>query len=410
MKPAGAGLHVFVLVDALGWNLLPAEGFLRDLLPFQKPLRTILGFSSGAIPTLLTGAPPRVHGHWNLWAYDPSRSRFGWLRRLEGLPPGWLENRYARRLIRQAGRWLLGAGPGFECDISPRLLPWLRWVEDRNLYRPGGIAGISTAFDHWRRRGVDFRIYSYRDGWRGASDAAILARAERDVARSRATVFFVYLSGLDHFLHLHRREETAVRRRLETLAAQLRRLFAAVRRRDPAAEITVASDHGMAPVEHHCDLAGAVAELGFQMPRDYLAVYDSTMARFWFSSAAARQAIPARLAELDCGRMLTNRELREEGLDFADQRFGEVIFLLLPRWLAARSDFHGRGWEPSGMHGYDPADADSDAVLLSNIRPPGHTTHIAGMYELLLRPLGAPAEAGSATALEWAGPAAKAAS
>lgn len=406
---SGGRLHLFVLVDALGWNLLPAGGFLRDLLPYQRPLRTILGFSSGAIPTLLTGELPCVHGRWNLWAHDPAHSRFGWLRRLNWLPGPVLENRYARRLIRQAGRWLLGAGPGFECDISPRLLPWLRWVEDRNLYQPGGIPGIPTAFDRWREQGLNFRIYSYCDGWRGSSDAALLARAERDIARPDTGVFFVYLSGLDQFLHWHRPDAALVSARLETLAASLRRLFAAVWRRDNQAEIAVASDHGMAPVEHRYDVAGTVTQLGWGMPRDYLAVYDSTMARFWFFSAAARRAITARLSEIPCGRILTDRELRAEGLDFADHRFGEVIFLLHPRWLASNSDFHGRGWQPAGMHGYDPSDADSDAVLLSNAPPPNDMAHIVGLYDWLLHPLRLPALARPRRAESRPSPAAEAA-
>lgn len=405
---SGARLHLFVLVDGLGWNLLPADGFLRDLLPFQRPLRTILGFSSGAIPTLLTGERPCVHGRWNLWAYDPAHSPFGWLRRLGWLPSPVLDNRYARRLIRQAGRWLCGAGPGFECEISPRLLPWLRWVEDRNLYEPGAIPGVVTAFDRWREHGLDFRIYSYCDGWRGSSDAAILARAERDIARSGATVFFVYLSGLDQFLHRHRLEAALVSARLELLAASLRPLFAAAVQRDPHAEIAVVSDHGMAPVERRWDVAGTVAQLGWGMVKDYLAIYDSTMARFWFFSAAARRGITERLSGLPCGRILTERELRAEGLDFADHRFGEVIFLLHPRWLASSSDFHGRGWQPNGMHGYDPSDADSDAVLLSNTPVPSSLTHIAAFHEWLLHPL-PPAAAAAAMAGPRPAPAVEAA-
>ncbi|MGH9507911.1 MAG: alkaline phosphatase family protein [Terriglobales bacterium] len=380
-------LHVFVLVDALGWNLLPPAGMLSELLPHQRPLRTILGFSSGAIPTLLTGQPPRVHGHWNLWAYDPPHSRFRWLESLAWLPAPWIENRYVRRLIRQAGRWLLGVGPGFDCGISPRLLPFFTWIEDRNLYQPGSIAAAPTVFDRWRQEGLNFHIYSYQDGWRGSSDAALLARAERDIARSPATVFFLYLSGLDHFLHRHRRDPAAVAGRLDALARDLRRVLAAARRRDPEADLSVASDHGMAPVERHFDLAAAVNRLGYRMPADYLAIYDSTMARYWFFSSAARRAILAQLEQIPCGRILDAGALAAEGVNFADARFGQAIFLLHPRWLATSSDFHGRGWQPAGMHGYAPSDPDSDAVLLTSAPPPAELTAIAGLHDWLLRPL-----------------------
>src|ERR671910_477587 len=90
-------LHVFVLVDALGWRWLEGRAFLDDLLPHRQPLRTVLGYSSGAIPTLLTGRPPSEHGHWNLFYYDPAGSPFRWLRRLDFLPAAALDNRVTRR-------------------------------------------------------------------------------------------------------------------------------------------------------------------------------------------------------------------------------------------------------------------------------------------------------------------------
>ena len=59
-------MQIFVLIDALGWRFVEGRDFLNDLLPYRSPLRTVLGFSSGAIPTILTGVPPAVTGHWNL--------------------------------------------------------------------------------------------------------------------------------------------------------------------------------------------------------------------------------------------------------------------------------------------------------------------------------------------------------
>lgn len=385
-------LFVFVLVDALGWNLLPPAGFLPDLLPYQRPLRTILGFSSGAIPTLLTGQPPQVHGHWNLLAYDPTNSRFAWLRHFSSLPRPWLGNRYARRLVQLIGRRCLGAGSSFACAVHPRLLPLLKWTEERNFYAPGGLAPATSVFDQWVRHDLPFRIYSYRDGWRHVPDDDLLGRAERDLRRGVARAYFVYLSELDHFLHLHRTEPDAVRSRLNHLAGQLRQLFTIAREADCEAELSVASDHGMAPVTRQFDLVAAVQALGFRMPEEYLAIYDSSMARFWFFNSAARRMITARLNQLPCGRILTADELAREGVFFADQRFGETIFLLHPGWLAATSDFHGRGWRPTGMHGYHPTDADSSAVLLSSHPPPASLTTIAGLRDWLQRPITAPAE------------------
>ena len=105
------------------------------------------------------------------------------------------------------------------------------------------------------------------------------------------------------------------------------------------------------------------------MPQDYLAVYDSTMARFWFFNDRAREMVTTALRKLPCGRVLSDQELRDLGVLFHDRRYGEVIFLLQAGWIISQSDFNGAGWMPSGMHGYDPADDYSDAIYLSDREP-----------------------------------------
>ncbi len=60
-------LQVVALIDALGWEYIRERKFLDDVLPYRTPLQTVLGFSSGAIPTILTGLMPERHGHWNLF-------------------------------------------------------------------------------------------------------------------------------------------------------------------------------------------------------------------------------------------------------------------------------------------------------------------------------------------------------
>ena len=116
------------------------------------------------------------------------------------------------------------------------------------------------------------------------------------------------------------------------------------------------------------------------MPGDYLVVYDSTMARFWFFNEKAREAIHDRLQNLPCGQIMPDEELYRLGVMFSDRRFGELIFVLHPGWLLSQSDFNGKGWMPNGMHGYHPEDPWSDAVFLSNSEPPIPVRTIADVY------------------------------
>lgn len=363
---SGRRVHIFVLIDALGWQILEeSPDFLSDLLPHRRALRTVLGYSSGAIPSLLSGRTPAQTGHWNLYYYDPAGSPFRWLRPFLFLPGALLDNRISRKILKEMGRRFLGLGPLFECAVSPRVLPWFNWVEKRNIYAPGGISGAPSIFDRLEEDGIPYCVYSYHQ----MKDKQILDQARLDLRSGKAEFYFLYLSELDGFLHSHRSDAGKVERQVKWYADELRDLFSVARQCDPAAAFTVLSDHGMTPIEHHYDLVHEVESLGLRMPRDYLAVYDSTMARFWFFNEAARAAVAAKLASLSFGRVLSPEELEQLGIYFPDHRYGEMIFLVHPGWLLAHSDFNGRGWSPVGMHGYHPDDSNSDAIFLSNQAP-----------------------------------------
>jgi predicted AlkP superfamily pyrophosphatase or phosphodiesterase len=377
-------LHVFVLIDAFGWELAQRLGFLADVLPYRASLKTVLGYSSGAIPTMLTGKSPAEHGHWNLFYYDPAGSPFRWLRRFLFMPDRILDHRVTRKALKELGRRVLGLGPLFDCCVPPRLLPWFNWTEKRNIYAPRGISGAASIFDRLAAAGRSHHVYSYHR----FSDQEILRRARQDIAAGRATFFFLYLSEIDAFLHQHVEDEADVKEMFATYETALREVLTVARTRDPEAGLTILSDHGMTPVRGHHDLARDIEALGLRMPADYLAVYDSTMARFWFFSEHARARIAARLAELTCGRILTIDELQALGLRFPDRRYGDLVFLLEPGSLIASSHFSAPGWTPAGMHGYHPDDPYSDAIFLSNQEPPVPMRTIADAYVCLARAAG----------------------
>jgi hypothetical protein len=380
-------LQVIALIDALGWEYIRERPFLDEVLPYRTPLQTVLGFSSGAIPTMLTGLMPVRHGHWNLFYYDPEHAPFWWLKAFNWLPRRVLDNRYGRKAIKELGRRVFHLGPSFDCAVAPQLLPYFNFSERRDIYAPKGLEGIASLFDELEREGRSYRVYTYHQ----CSDSEIMRRAKCDIAETEATFFFLYLCEMDGFLHMHCKDPDAIGRKLGWYEKQLREVFQVARKRDPEASLMVCSDHGMTPVSKHADLVGDVAKIGLRMPEDYLAVYDSTMARFWFFSEAARQRISEAVRSLNYGRVLTKEDLQEFGLNFPDDRYGELIFLLNAGWMVAESDFNGRGWSPEGMHGYHPADPYSDAIFLSSEKPIQPMRTIADVY-YSIRDAGRPAE------------------
>lgn len=361
----GRHISICVLIDALGWRIIENRQFLNDCLVFRQPLKTVLGFSSGAIPSLLTGKSPSEHGHWNLFYFDPAGSPFSWLRGLHHFPDWLVNHRVSQKIIKETGRRCFHMGPQFECYVKPTLMPYFNWVERKCIYEPGGISGARSIFDHLTGNDVPYRVYSYHH-W---NDNEILRLVEKDLNESEAEFFFVYLCQLDAELHSFWAQPQRLQSMLAEYEARLRRIFETALRADPNASIAIFSDHGMAPVTDRFDLVKEIDALDLKMPEDCIAVYDSTMARFWFFNENARMRVNQCLENQTCGRVLSDRELQELGIYFSDRRYGESIFLLNSGWMFYRSDFHSGNWLPTGMHGYHPDDPYSDAVFLSN-RPP----------------------------------------
>lgn len=83
------------------------------------------------------------------------------------------------------------------------------------------------------------------------------------------------------------------------------------------------SDHGQEAVKETIDLRGAFTTLG--IPADEYAFFlQPAMARFWFHTDRARQAITGMLAKTAHATVLPYQELRRYGIEFSDAQYGEV--------------------------------------------------------------------------------------
>ena len=69
-------VRAFVFIDALGWKQVEKYGFLSDILPNRRSIEMQFGYSCTAIPTILTGERPDVHGHLAFYDYAPEKSPF----------------------------------------------------------------------------------------------------------------------------------------------------------------------------------------------------------------------------------------------------------------------------------------------------------------------------------------------
>lgn len=370
---------VVVLVDALGWTLAGRDPAFAPRLRERRPLATVLGFSSGALPTAFTGLPPHVHGRWLMYrraARDGVFRGFEWLRllparvrrswRLTRLLTAWVERRGVRGYFNLY-------------DVPREELPAFDLPERDDIFAPGGLP-CDSLWDALERAHVPWRGWN----WRTPEDNA-RAEALRCLEQGRHDFLFLYSAGLDARLHHEGSRGAGVRANLDSWSTWFDAAAAAATRGAREPWLYLCSDHGMVDVTASVDVMGRLAGLPWRRGRDYLAFFDSTLARFWWRTPAARDAVLAALADGSHGRWLTDEDLEREGALFADRRYGDDLFLLDPGALLVPSFM---GHEPvAAMHGYDPSHPDMAGVLASNRSLPADVTHLSHLRGFLEREL-----------------------
>ena len=274
-EQAGSGAEqrvLLVFVDALGPSQLQAAGGLGGL-PYRGQLHGILGYSCGALPTILTGTAPEQHGRMCL--FSQANQGPGVLSPLVhlGLLPRLLHERgrvrrlVARLLARSAG--LTGYVDLYR--VPPELFRWLDLPEREDLFTAERIGGQETFLAQARRAGL--RVFAAP--WR-MPEAQRWEHTEDVLRTKRPQLAFAYATELDGALHRAgngSRDAEAAARRVTT---RIERAVEAMRSGGGEVTTIVVGDHGMADIRRVIDPRALVRHL--QGTRLFV---DSTMMRFW---------------------------------------------------------------------------------------------------------------------------------
>jgi predicted AlkP superfamily pyrophosphatase or phosphodiesterase len=214
------------------------------------------------------------------------------------------------------------------------------------------------------------------------SESENLAALITDIRAERIDFAFLYWPELDGLLHRVGNPSPEVSAKLREYEHRIEQLLAVAREHYEEIRLYIFSDHGMANCDERLDLKGAIDTLDVKMARDYVVVYDSTMARFWFFNEHARRQITRCLSQVPQGRILSDEELDGMRSLFSDRYFGELIFLVNEGVLIVPSHMGERPIR--AMHGYHPADKHSYAALLTN-QPeiPEHIAAIPDIFNLM---------------------------
>jgi predicted AlkP superfamily pyrophosphatase or phosphodiesterase len=373
-------LPLFIFIDACGWEIIRHDPFARDFAPFRRPLRSVFGYSSACIPSILSGRYPVEHRNWSYFVYDPEHSPFQSLRWLQWLPNALTGRRRVRRYLSKFVKSRLKFRGYFDLyNIPFRHISLFDFTEKKSPLQPGGMNRGPNIFDWLVEHGIPYHVSEPARGEEGN-----LAALQHDIAAEAIDFAFLYWPDLDGLMHRVGNDSPEVPLALRGYEEKIARLLATAHQHYQEVRLYVFSDHGMANCDRHLDLRRQIDALGLRFGVDYAVVYDSTMARFWFFNAEARRAITAALEKVPQGQILSDAELTDLGTYFSDRYFGELIFLLEEGTLLVPSHMGERPIR--AMHGYHPDAPHSFASLCTNHTDvPAGINAIPDMYRLMCR-------------------------
>lgn len=354
---------LFILVDALGWEIHKRFQFLNELGFKDKSLRSVLGYSSTCYPSIFTSKNPQEHGLWNSYYYSKNPVSPDWIKYLQYLPfkirNSWkvrgLVCKYLKSRIKSKGYFSLYRVP-FE------YLKYFGYAEDIEIMNPKALK-YESIFDIAESLKLSRCIPHY-----AKSDQEKLNEIYDALNSNNPPQFtFTALGSLDTFMHAHGPDGQKVDNFLKDLESKTLTVIKKAKETYKNPFIGIFSDHGMARVNSTANIWPEINSLGLEYGTDYIAFYDATMARFWYLNEKARKKINIKLDSKEFskfGKRLSPEELKEEGCFFQDHKYGEEIFLTNPGIEIIPSFMSDKML--SGMHGYHPDEKDSWGTLLCN--------------------------------------------
>ena len=364
-----------VFIDAFGAAQLGQLGTSLASFPHRRALGGVLGYSSGALATVLTGAPPRDHGRMCLFRAVPGMEE-GILRPLRflGLLPRFIHERpRVRSAVAQAfARASDLTGYVALQRVPPEAFEWLDLPEREDLFAARDIGGVPTFLSEARDAGLSV----YAAPWQVREDLR-WKQALEAIRQQQPDLAFLYATVLDARLHHHGNVHEVVEQTFAELDVQIERVREAMTVGGGDLTTLVVGDHGMADVTTEID------------PRPLLRVsdarvfVDSTMMRIWGDRVQielARRMVKRRAWP---GIWLDEAALVERSAHLTS--CGDAFFLLDEGAIFVPSYM---GVSLRGMHGYDVGTPSACAALVSDRTIPRGVASLTDLAQLVRARLG----------------------
>lgn len=248
------------------------------------------------------------------------------------------------------------------------------WVRRRTEYKYETVANIPlktmpffapaekkllTAPDYLHGRGIFALCEANAIPWLSHASPSYPVGIEAGLARLKRELKppigfgFWHIGDLDKAGHRFGPGSEELKKALRRVDAGISKVWNVLKSRYDALQLLIIGDHGMVEVTGVVDVEKALREAGIELGVKVLPFLDSTMARFWFQDGEMAEPVSRALEGLEGGRILGQTDRDRYHLNYAHNRFGDLIFLADPGILISPNYYQDKA-VVKGMHGYSP--------------------------------------------------------
>jgi hypothetical protein len=344
-------------VDGFAYEYLKEIDFLSTLKMEKVQLETLLGYSSTIIPAMWSGKYPEETGIWTEFYYSPRRPY-----RLMKLL-GWIPNKHLKVLVK-GGVLGIAQTCGALRETLPGIPESIECLFSRNNIRYWDFPPIEMECETFDKILKKFNVpYHFESHKYRIKKNKILKRLKRLSKFDK--VFIYYIATIDALGHTYGSSPNEFKEQIENLNDLILEAHK-ILVKNYDVDMVVFSDHGMTKILERRDLLTVLEP--YELGKDYVTFIDSTLARFWFRDEHVKDKIIATLNSTIYGHVLTEEEKEKYRLRFADNRYGEAIFVadlgieFFPNFMDSVEPMIGH--QMKGMHGYAPEDSSTKGIFM----------------------------------------------
>jgi len=278
------------------------------------------------------------------------------------------------RVLRKIIQKLVGKycdAPTFSTASVPlHLLHNFSFPMQHRMHHPNFCASKSI-FDLLREQNKKWLFHCNPDF--KVSLEAVIQRVKTDLLPPIEFSFFL-IGDLDRIGHRYGPESKELKEELMKIDIGLNTILNFAKERFDEVNFMVIGDHGMVQVNETLDVQNIISRLPNDVLKNCHYFLDSTMARFWFTTEKAKEAVVSILNGIECGHMISQEEKDRYHLNYKHNKFGDLIFIVNPGVLIHPS-FYGTRTPVKGMHGYLPEISGQQSLWLLNSTKINYPVH-----------------------------------